>query len=125
MCQVFRTAGIQPSQVGYVEAHGTGTVAGDGQELGAIDNWYGSAAGRNPESPLLIGSVKSNMGHCEGASGLAGEHVNIPAVPDNMPHWTVSTVGCRGGACKGLAVMKKPTRSRRPGLKMSDHDIRC
>ena len=65
---------MQPSQVGYVEAHGTGTVAGDGQELGAIDAWYGRAAGRNADSPLLIGSVKSNMGHCEGASGLAGAH---------------------------------------------------
>ena len=47
---------------------------GDGQELGAIDDWYGKAAGRCKESPLLIGSVKSNMGHCEGASGLAGTH---------------------------------------------------
>ena len=71
-CQVCRAAGIDPRQVGYVEAHGTGTVVGDGQELGAIDAWYGKAAGRCKDSPLLIGSVKSNMGHCEGASGLAG-----------------------------------------------------
>jgi fatty acid synthase len=70
--QVCTTAGVKPSEVGYVEAHGTGTVVGDGQELGAIDGWYGKAAGRGAHSPLLLGSVKSNMGHCEGASGLAG-----------------------------------------------------
>lgn len=51
---------------------------GDGQELGAIDAWYGSAAGRTAASPLLIGSVKSNMGHCEGASGLAGAFSCFP-----------------------------------------------
>ena len=48
-------------------------MVGDGQELGAIDAWYGRGAGRHAERPLLIGSVKSNMGHCEGASGLAGQ----------------------------------------------------
>ena len=47
-------------------------VAGDGQELGALEAWYGREGGRTPEHPLLIGSVKSNMGHCEGCSGLAG-----------------------------------------------------
>ncbi len=47
-------------------------VAGDGQELGALEAWYGREGGRTPERPLLIGSVKSNMGHCEGCSGLAG-----------------------------------------------------
>ena len=56
-----------------MEAHGTGTVVGDAQELAAIDFMYGSGAGRTAEEPLLIGSVKSNMGHCEGCSGLAGE----------------------------------------------------
>ena len=62
-----------PEEISYVEAHGTGTVVGDGQELSAIDGWYGRAAGHSAANPLLIGSVKSNMGHCEGASGLAGE----------------------------------------------------
>lgn len=48
--------------------------AGDGEELASIDAVYGAGDGlRTPENPLLIGSVKSNMGHCEGASGLAGE----------------------------------------------------
>jgi fatty acid synthase, animal type len=73
--QVCNAADIDPSDVVYVEAHGTGTVVGDAQELSAIDRLYGSGAGRTAQEPLLIGSVKSNMGHCEGASGLAG---NVP-----------------------------------------------
>lgn len=52
--------------------------AGDGEELAAIDAVYGSGDGlRAPDNALLIGSVKSNMGHCEGASGLAGERLLI------------------------------------------------
>lgn len=48
------------------------SLAGDAQELSSIDTVYGSGdAGRSPSTPLLIGSVKSNMGHCEGGSGLA------------------------------------------------------
>ena len=54
---------IDPSMVRYVEAHGTGTTVGDKQELRAIDTIYGGE--RTP-----IGSIKSNMGHCEGASGI-------------------------------------------------------
>jgi len=70
--QVCAAAGVERSTVVYVEAHGTGTVVGDAQELGAIDRMYGAGAGRSADAPLLIGSVKSNMGHCEGCSGLAG-----------------------------------------------------
>jgi fatty acid synthase len=65
--KVCQKAKIHPKEIQYIEAHGTGTVAGDGQELEAIYEIYGK---ENPS--LMIGSVKSNMGHCEGASGLAG-----------------------------------------------------
>ena len=70
--QVCAAAGVERSEVVYVEAHGTGTVVGDAQELAAIDRMYGAGVGRSADAPLLIGSVKSNMGHCEGCSGLAG-----------------------------------------------------
>ena len=70
--QVCAAAGVERAEVVYVEAHGTGTVVGDAQELAAIDRMYGAGAGRTADAPLLIGSVKSNMGHCEGCSGLAG-----------------------------------------------------
>ncbi len=64
---VCKKASIHPKEVDYIEAHGTGTLAGDGEELDAIYSVYGKE-NRN----LVIGSVKSNMGHTEGASGLAG-----------------------------------------------------
>ncbi|CAJ0959176.1 unnamed protein product, partial [Mesorhabditis belari] len=64
--EVYSEAGIDPNTVYYVESHGTGTKVGDPQEANAITQVFCS----NRETPLLIGSVKSNMGHAEPASGL-------------------------------------------------------
>ncbi|WP_233266242.1 type I polyketide synthase [Cobetia sp. L2A1] len=61
-------AGITPDEIDYLEAHGTGTSVGDPLETRAI----GAAIGQKRSSPLPIGSIKSNMGHLETASGVAG-----------------------------------------------------
>jgi acyl transferase domain-containing protein/acyl carrier protein len=70
--QMLRTAyadaGIEPRDVHYVEAHGTGTRIGDPVELQALAEVVG--AGRS--EPCLVGSVKTNIGHTEAASGFAG-----------------------------------------------------
>ncbi|MFC4909024.1 SDR family NAD(P)-dependent oxidoreductase [Actinomadura gamaensis] len=68
--EVYATAGIDTREVDYVEAHGTGTFLGDPIEAKALGEVLG--AGREPDRPLLIGSVKSNLGHLEAAAGVAG-----------------------------------------------------
>ena len=68
--EVLAATGVEPSAVQYVEAHGTGTAVGDPIEAGAIGRVF--SAGRHPDSPLQIASVKTNIGHLEAAAGIAG-----------------------------------------------------
>ena len=83
--QTYAQAGIDPASIDYLEAHGTGTAVGDPIETLAIGQALGKR--RPAGKPLPIGSVKSNLGHLETASGVAGlvkalhciKHRTVPA----------------------------------------------
>jgi acyl transferase domain-containing protein len=64
-------AGVTPAGVGYVECHGTGTALGDPIEAAALGAVYG-AESHERGGPIVLGSVKTNVGHLEAAAGIAG-----------------------------------------------------
>jgi acyl transferase domain-containing protein len=66
----LQDAGLSPNDIGYIEAHGTGTRLGDPIEIEALRSVL--CQDRPPTSPLMLGSVKTNIGHLESAAGIAG-----------------------------------------------------
>lgn len=105
----YRRAGVTPEQVRFVEAHGTGTALGDVIECGAL----GEVHGVPREEPCAIGSVKGNLGHTEGAAGIAGlikvalalHHRIVPAsrfADRENPQLRLAE--------RGLALLKAPVR---------------
>src|SRR5713226_3979521 len=93
--QALANAGVAPERVSYVEAHGSGTSLGDPIEIEALMQVLGED--RSEEQPLLVGAVKTNIGHLAGAAGIAGliktvlalRHQQIPPhvnVKERNPH---------------------------------------
>ncbi|NEO76850.1 type I polyketide synthase [Moorena sp. SIO4G3] len=91
--QALANGEVDPTSVSYLEAHGTGTALGDPIEVEAIGTVFGKT--HSVEQPLIIGSVKTNIGHTEGAAGIAGllklvlqlQHQQIaPSLHFNQPN---------------------------------------
>ncbi|MFB2836378.1 MupA/Atu3671 family FMN-dependent luciferase-like monooxygenase, partial [Floridanema evergladense] len=68
--QALENSGVEPNQISYIEVHGTGTALGDPIEVGALAAVFGHH--RSKDQPLIIGSVKTNIGHSEAAAGMSG-----------------------------------------------------
>ena len=67
---IYAESGIDMNQTAYVECHGTGTQAGDLTEMTAVSQAIVQT--RSSKVPIIVGSVKPNIGHTEGAAGVAG-----------------------------------------------------
>ncbi|ETS77656.1 hypothetical protein PFICI_09718 [Pestalotiopsis fici W106-1] len=68
--KLYKRAKLDPKETGFVECHGTGTQAGDVREIQGVHDSL--CQGRAANEPLVVGSVKANVGHLEGAAGIAG-----------------------------------------------------
>lgn len=90
-----QNANVTPAQIDYIEAHGSGTKLGDPQEASALGRVFGDTG-----KPILVGAVKSNIGHTEAAAGMAGlqkvvlslNHAHIPPnlhfhEPNRLINW--------------------------------------
>ncbi|MGI5195723.1 type I polyketide synthase [Streptomyces sp. CA-288835] len=111
LAAAYRRAGVEPSEVTFTEAHGTGTVLGDMIEVKALGHLHSGRSGR----PLAVGSVKGNIGHTEGAAGIAGlikvalslHHKVVPA-----SRFAVKENPALKLAQQGLRLLKAPLRLR-------------
>lgn len=91
--EAYKNAGIEPSAAQYIETHGTGTPLGDSIEIGAL----AQALGDGRSTDLVLGSLKSNLGHMEAAAGVAGVikmalAMHYDAIPPNF-HFEAWTSG--------------------------------
>jgi len=109
--QALANGGIEPAAVGYAEAHGTGTSLGDPIEAHALGSALGAA--RAADNPLVVGSVKTNLGHLESAAGVAGLLKVVLAldkeeIPAQLHFHSMNPQLDWGGAPVEIAVKARP-----------------
>ncbi|MFF3330559.1 SDR family NAD(P)-dependent oxidoreductase [Streptomyces sp. NPDC002888] len=122
--RALEVSGLDPADIDYVEAHGTGTTLGDPIEANALSEVFG--ASRPEDRPLYLGSLKSNVGHTQAASGVAGlikviqslRHQTLPRTlhadtPSRHVDWEESGLHLLR---TDLAWPEEATRVRRAGV---------
>ncbi len=127
IAEALQRAGVAAGDVDYLEAHGTGTSLGDPIEVQAAGAAFG--AGRDAGRPLLIGSVKTNIGHLEAAAGIAGlikvilslEHEVLPQALALSESVAAHSVGPASGAGRGRG---HPLGTRRSAAHRRDQFVR-
>jgi len=122
--KALSVAGIEPTEVSYIEAHGSGTSVGDPIEGQALQAVYNEGECKKRTNHLIVGSVKTNIGHLEAAAGIAGlmkvvlslqhayipPHLNFKALPPQLANWQVVI------PTNGLAWEKPDNAPRRAGV---------
>ncbi|MET0135543.1 MAG: beta-ketoacyl synthase N-terminal-like domain-containing protein [Kibdelosporangium sp.] len=102
LAEAYRRAGVSPADIVAIEAHGTGTVLGDMIEVNAL----GDVHTDQREQPLAIGAVKGNIGHTEGAAGIA------------------SVIKMALALCNRVVPASRHARTENPRLKLQDKKLR-
>ncbi|WP_433755130.1 type I polyketide synthase [Nocardia sp. CA-135398] len=102
IAEAYQRAGVRPQDVDFIEAHGTGTILGDMIEVKALGALHGS----NRAEPCGIGSIKGNLGHTEGAAGVAG----LIKVALGLHH--------------GVVAPTRFAEQENPRLRMTQHGLR-
>lgn len=119
--RLYSRIGVDPDAIAFVEAHGTGTRAGDPVEAAAI----GEVLGQRRSRPLPIGSIKTNIGHTEPASGLAGllkallalEHDQLPpSLHFDEPNPDIPFADLNLSVCDASQLLPRDGRIRYAGI---------